>query len=153
MMMKKGNSAGAFIIEFALAITLLALLATAIADASAAFRVKHVLQAAAREGARKASTTQAANVTAILPVVTPVMKEIFEQSGLNFASVTSINVETLSELSGELIVNGELSVGNPIRVHVIYFYQPMILGLAAPLVPGFSGLLQSSSTMRYEGSS
>src|SRR3990167_2584263 len=77
---------GAVLLEFALVIALLVALATGIADAGIAFRIKHVLKIASREGARVASVTP--GLTANDPAVLSVVEEILKQSNVTGASAT-----------------------------------------------------------------
>ena len=116
--------------EFALVIAILVALATGVADAGMAFRIKHVLKVAAREGARLASVQP--DLQSNDPVIRKVVEEILKESDVNGAEMI---VET----------NGP-TTGLPVTVKVTYNYNPLFpgLGLSGPLV------LQSETTMRYE---
>ena len=130
--MNTRSDRGAVLLEFALVIALLVALATGIADAGIAFRIKHVLKIAAREGARLASVTP--GLTDKDARVLTVVNEILKESDVKGAATT---VET----------NGP-TTGLPVTVKITYGYVPLFpligLGLGGPLV------LESSTTMRYE---
>src|SRR3989338_5809224 len=127
---------GAVLLEFALVIALLAALATGIADAGIAFRIKHVLKIAAREWARGASATpglQLPNDSRVLP---DVVDKILQESNIDLAE-------------GTITVGPKgLATNEPVTVEVTYDYDPLFpaigLGLGGPLT------LRSSTTMRYE---
>lgn len=133
-MMRKRGRAGAVLLEFALVIALLVALATGIADAGLAFRIKHVLRIASREGARVASVTP--GLQANDPkVLTDVVDEILTTANIDLARVNRS-------------VEAAPATGQPVTVEVTYDYEPLFLGLGV----GLTGtvVLRSSSTMRYE---
>ena len=134
MVMRRCGCEGAVILEFALVIALLVALATGIADAGLAFRIKHVLRIASREGARVASVTPGLQ-TNDPKVLKNVVDEILKTANINLARVNRS-------------VGAAPGTGQPVTVNVTYDYQPLFLGLGV----GLKGtvVLRSSSTMRYE---
>lgn len=132
--MRQRKEQGTVIIEFAVVIALLVALATGIADAGLAFRIKHVLRIASREGARVASVTPGLQVNDP-KVLENVVDEILTASHVDLARV-------------DRSVGAAPATGQPVTVDITYDYQPLFLGLGV----GLTGpvVLQSSSTMRYE---
>ncbi len=127
----RGNR-GAVLLEFALVAMLLVALATGLADAGIAFRIKHVLKIAAREGARVASVTP--GLQANDPVVLDVVSEILATSNVTGAAAT--------------VNPGGPDTGEPVTVEVTYTYVPLFP--AAGLALGGGLELRSATTMRYE---
>lgn len=125
---------GAVLLEFTLAISLLVTLATGIADAGTAFRIKQVLKIAAREGSRVASVTLdlQENDTGVLNVVDEILRD----------SHVDLDRTTRS------VRPGAPATGSPVTVEVTYDYAPMfpLIGLGV----GGTIQLRSSTTMRYE---
>ena len=123
---------GAVLLEFALVIALLVALATGVADAAIAFRIKHVLKIAAREGARLASVQP--DLKPNDPEVLKVVKEILKESNVKGATAT--------------VKPGGPTTGSPVTVEVTYDYDPLFPAIGLRL--GGTLKLRSSTTMRYE---
>jgi len=117
-------------LEFALVIGLLAALATGVADAGSAFRIKHVLKIASREGARWASVTPGLKKDD--PRVLDRVDEILQESRISGAAGA--------------VTPGDPATGDPVTVEVSHEYHPLF-----PLI-GLRGSVQlkSATTMRYE---
>ena len=131
--MKNARSCrGAVLLEFALVIAILVALATGLADAGIAFRIKHVLKVAAREGARLASVQP--NLKPNDPAVLKVVEEILKESDVNGATAT--------------VKPGKPATGDPVAVEVTYDYDPLFPAIGLGL--GGTLKLRSSTTMRYE---
>ena len=123
---------GAVLLEFALVIGILVALATGLADAGMAFRIKHVLKIAAREGARVASVTPKLKPND--PEVLKVVNEILTESNVNGATAT--------------VGPGGPATGSPVTVQVTFDYDPLFPAIGLGL--GGTLTLKSSTTMRYE---
>lgn len=124
---------GAVLLEFALVIAVLAAVATGISDAGIAFRIKHALKIAAREGARVAAVTPGLKQddAGVLKVVEDILR----------ASDVELDRTTSTVTPGG-------PTGSPVTVEVTYEYDPMFPGIGV----GLNGtlVLRSSTTMRYE---
>ena len=132
---------GSVITEVAMTISVGMLLIAVITDASAAWRVKQVLQTAVREGARMASGTPGLQVNdaGILSVV----DNVAQQSWPDLKTCLTLHTCTRT-----VSFASPLKAGDPVTVKFIFDYTPVILGA----IPGekTSIRLTSSSTMRYE---
>ena len=126
---------GSLMVEWAISAALLLMVVTAMADASAAWRTKHILVAAAREGARVAATTTDLQVddAQILSVV----DQVLTASGVNGATRT-------------VQFAMPAAPGTPVTVNVQVAYRPIVTGLL-PASFGVAIPLQAASTMRYTG--
>ena len=139
---------GVLSVEAALVSILLAGLVMGIVDTSFAFRIKHVLQTAAREGARVATTTAGLQPNDPSGKIASVVSQILHEAGVdrNGSSATSVTKTTAADLT-------PFAVNDPVVVRVTHDYRPFFTGV----IPGFSatfhGMLRAASTMRYEGGS
>ncbi len=132
-----GSAQGSALIEWALLMGVLVIMATAMVDASNAWRTKHVLNAAAREGARMAAT-----LSGLVPndaQVLSVVDSLLATAGIPVAGITRTVQFALP-----------VAVGTPVTVSIQLNYQPVVTGL---LPESFGGIipLQASVTMRYTG--
>jgi Flp pilus assembly protein TadG len=130
---------GATLIEYALALPVLLLLAVGMADLSAALRAKHLLVEAAREGARIASVLP--NLQANDPRVGVVINDAVSQGGL-VALVPVWTVEFPNSGSGTA------QSGMPVTVTVSHDGSRLSGSGFSPLPAVIT--LQAHSTMRYE---
>lgn len=138
-MMSLCANKGIVIIEFAIITMVLVVLALGVVDTSEAFRIKHVLQSAAREGARVASVTPKSagdpplqtNDSRVLAVVDRILQDGRVDLSLRGRSLTA---------------PAGFVVGNPVVVTVNYNYIPLFFGIVLRgTIP-----MKSSLTMRYE---
>ncbi len=146
-------SSGSVVIELSVLIALLATFALGIADASEAFRIKHVLQIATREGARLASVTPGLNLdpsSTSANRVRQVINDILTENHVK--TDPAITTVTITEAVGGAAPVGVFTAGDPVQISAIYHYTPVFLGTIPGWFGGaFSGDLRSSTTMRYEG--
>ena len=132
---------GSAIVEVAVILSLGMLLMAVITDASAAWRVKQVLQAAVREGARVASGTPGLQVNDAN--VLGVVDNVAQQSWPDLFDCLTLHTCTRT-VSFALPLNA----GDPVTVKFVFDYKPVILGV----IPSEHSTIRltSSSTMRYE---
>ncbi len=132
---KKARRQGNLIVELALLLPILLLVLVAVSDVSSAFRAKHVLKTATREGARVASVTP--NLQLNDPVVFSVVDAIVQGSGVS-GSTYRRSVEFATPLDP----------GNPVTVRAIHDFSPVLM----QMIPVFGQTLelQTTSVMRYE---
>lgn len=131
---------GVSLLEYALVLPILVLVAFGIADLSAAWRIKQVLAEAAREGARAASTMP--NLQANDSRVLTVVSDIVETAGISPGDYES-SVSFPPGTPGALATSGV-----PVTVTVAHDGLPASGTSLSPLDPGFE--LVANSTMRYE---
>jgi Flp pilus assembly protein TadG len=130
---------GASLVEYALVLPVLLLLAVGVADLSAALRAKHLLVEAAREGARIASVLP--NLQANDPRVGVVINDVISQGGLVALTPTwSVDFPN----SG----SGTAQSGIPVTVTVAHEGSRLSGSGFSPLPTVFT--LQGRTTMRYE---
>lgn len=132
---RKRGVRGAVAVELAAVLVLLVLLMIGFINASAAWRMKHVLTKASREGARIASVTP--NLQVDDPVVLQVADEVMQKNG--------INPETAQR---SVSFEAPLESGDPITVTVKLQFEPIVGG--SLLKGGQPLLLGVSSVMRYQ---
>ena len=132
---------GSVVTEVAMTITLGMLLVAVITDASAAWRVKQVLQTAVREGARLASDVPGLQINdaGILSVV----DNVAQQSWPDLRTCVTLHTCTRT-----VSFTSPLKAGDPVTVKFVFDYQPVILGI----IPNENATIRltSSSTIRYE---
>lgn len=126
---------GAVILEFALTVILVLMVFIGIVDASAGWRMKHIMMMAAREGARVAATLPDLSIddSEVLAVV----DDILDNGGLD-SSTCQKDVDFALPLDP----------GDEVTVKITRSYRPIVMAI----VPAFQAPLQltASSTMRYE---
>ena len=130
---------GAALLEYALVLPMLAFLAVGIADMSAAWRTKHLLTEAAREGARTASVLP--NLQQDDPRVQAVVDDVVQQAGLH-------PLVYAWSLTFPANPGGTALSGNPVTVTVTHAASAVSGAGLSPLALGVT--LEGSSTMRYE---
>ena len=132
---------GAVIVEVAIGISVVIMLLVMITDASAAWRVKDVLQTAVREGARIASGTPGLQIddASVLGVVDNVAQQSWPDLKTCLALKTCTRTVQFA---------APLKAGDPVTVQFVFDYQPVIFGVIPHQEKSIR--LTSSSTMRYE---
>lgn len=128
---------GSIVVETALLAALLAVLAIVAADATAAWRLRTVLVAAAREGARIASLVP--NLQQNDPAAVAVIDEVLTGAGIEPARAGRV-----------VSFSAPLAPGDPVTAAVLYTFQPSAPGLTA----AFGGPipLRAEARMPYRGS-
>ena len=131
-------SRGTMTAELGISLGLMLVVVAVLSDSSAAWRLKSVLQTAASEGARIASTTPALqkNDADVLRVMDDVLKRV------------GVDVATCVTCSRTVDFQDPLRPGDPVQVRVVYDYFPVF----GKLVQAFKNpiRLTTTSTMRYE---
>ena len=123
--MQKKVRKGNLIVELALLLPVLLLVLVAVSDVSAAFRARHVLNAAAREAARVASVTP--NLQPNDRNVFAVLDEVVVRSG--------IDTQSFRRSVG---FRSPLAPGDPVTVRIQHDFAPVLM----QLIPFFGRSLQ-----------
>ena len=132
---------GTVVVEVAVGISLVIMLLVMITDASAAWRVKNVLQTAVREGARIASGTPGLKLDD--PGVLAVVDDVAQQSWPDLKTCLAQKTCTRT-----VQFVAPLKAGDPVTVRFVFDYTPVISGMIPDQEKSIH--LTSSSTMRYE---
>ena len=132
---------GTVVVEVAVGISLVIMLLVMITDASAAWRVKNVLQTAVREGARIASGTPGLKLDD--PGVLAVVDDVAQQSWPDLKTCLALKTCTRT-----VRFAAPLNAGDPVTVQFVFDYTPVIFGMIPHQEQSIH--LTSSSTMRYE---
>ena len=134
MCLKTVRRGGTLTIELSLLALMLTVLVVGVADASGLFRVKHVLDAAAREGARLAAVQP--NFADNDPTIVGVMNKILDESGMRRIASDDGGTVTLDATMPDPAVTATAS----------FRYKPILLSV----LPAFPERMQATVTMRYE---